>query len=238
MISTSNVADPGRRSPGTPAMAGDPDDAEGCGADGGADHRRAPRRRGDALTAAIFEATLAELADGGYAELTMERVAARARASKGSLYRRWASRAELVVDALQHARPHEIAAPDTGSVREDLLAFLRAIADKHDGASGEADRGMMVEVVRDPELMRVVRVRFIEPGIAMVLEILRRGAVRGVVRPAALTHRIASVGPSLLRQYFLIHGAPVPDSVLVEIVDDVLMPLVSVHGTGTDATPR
>jgi AcrR family transcriptional regulator len=231
MISTRNVADPGGRSPGTPVTAGDPDAAEECDADGtgdAGDHRRAPRRRGDALTTAIFEATLAELAEGGYAELTMERVAARAHASKGSLYRRWASRAELVVDALAHERPHEIPAPDTGSVREDLLAFLRAVAAKHDTASGEADRGMMVEVVRDPELMRVVRVRFIEPGIAMVLEILRRGAVRGVVRPAALTHRIAGVGPALLRQYFLIHGTPVPDSVLVEIVDDVLMPLVSV----------
>jgi AcrR family transcriptional regulator len=230
MISTSNVADPGGRSPSRSSEAGELDDAEGSEADG-TDHRRAPRRRGDALTAAIFDATVAELADGGYAELTMERVAARARASKGSLYRRWASRAELVVDALQHARPHEIPTPDTGSVREDLLAFLRSIAEKHEGASGEADRGMMVEVVRDPELMRVVRVRFIEPGIAMVLEILRRGAVRGVVRPAALTHRIASVGPALLRQHFLIHGAPVPDSVLVEIVDDVMMPLVSVHTT-------
>ncbi|WP_084210885.1 TetR/AcrR family transcriptional regulator [Pseudonocardia acaciae] len=224
MISTSDVADSGRGS--SPAVG--PDCIDHCAEDS-ADHRRAPRRRGDALTAAIFEATVAELSEGGYAELTMERVAARARASKGSLYRRWGSRAELVVDALQHTRPHDVPAPNTGSVREDLLAFLRAIAAIHDSTSGEANRGMMVEVVRDPELMRVIRVRFIEPGIANVLEILRRGVVRGTVRPTALTHRIAGVGLSLLRQYFLLHGAPVPDSVIVEIVDDVMMPLVSVR---------
>jgi AcrR family transcriptional regulator len=218
-----------------------PDGAEESGADDTADRRRSPRRRGDALTAAIFEATLAELAEGGYAQLAMERVAARARTSKGSLYRRWANRAELVVDALHYARSHEVPAPDTGSVREDLLAFLRAVAEMHGDASGEADRGMMAEVVRDPELMRVIRVRFIEPGIANVVEILRRGVVRGMVRPAALTHRIAGVGPSLLRQHLLVHGPPVPDSVIVEIVDDVLMPLVSVHNvarTRIDATRR
>jgi AcrR family transcriptional regulator len=223
------------------SRAGCPDGAEESGADDTADRRRSRRRRGDALTAAIFVATLAELAEGGYAQLAMERVAVRARTSKGSLYRRWANRAELVVDALHYARPHGVPAPDTGSVREDLLAFLRAIAEMHGDASGEAGRGMMAEVVRDPELMRVIRVRFIEPGIANVVEILRRGVVRGVVRPAALTHRIAGVGPSLLRQHFLMHGAPVPDSVLVEIVDDVLMPLVSVHNvarTHIDATRR
>jgi hypothetical protein len=56
--------------------------------------------------------------------------------------------------------------------------------------------------------------------------VLRRGAVRGEVRAAALTPRIASVGPDLLRQYFLVHPAPIPDRVLIEIVDDVIIPLI------------
>src|SRR5262249_60552442 len=62
------------------------------------DHRKGPRRRGDVLYSAIFEATLDELTDVGYAELRMERIASRARASKGSLYGRWSSRAELWAD--------------------------------------------------------------------------------------------------------------------------------------------
>lgn len=190
------------------------------------DHRRAPRRRGDALIEAIFEATLAELGEVGYAELTMERVASRAKASKGSLYRRWSSRIELVADAMAHRRPHDIELPDTGNVRDDLLGFLRQLTEIHDGPSGEATHGLMVEVIRHPELMKAVRLRFIDPAIAMALEILRRGAVRGEVRPTALTHRIASVGPSLLRQHFLLFGAPIPDSVIYEILDEVLMPLI------------
>jgi hypothetical protein len=92
---------------------------------------------------------------------------------------------------------------------------------------GEAVRGLLAESIRDPELNRMVRERFVEPGLAQALEVLRRGAVRGEVRPGALTPRIASVGPWLLRQHFMVYGAPVPDSVVVEIVDDILMPIIS-----------
>ena len=190
------------------------------------DHRKSPRRRGDALMAAIFEATIAELAENGYAELSMERVATRARASKGSLYRRWPSRAELVGDAMQYLRPHGVEAPDTGNVRDDLLGYLRSLAEVFNGGTGDAVRGLIAETIRDPELNRMVRIRFIDPGLAQVLDVLRKGAIRGEVRPTALTYRIASVGPNLLRQHFMVYGS-IPDSVVVELVDEVLMPLIS-----------
>ena len=190
-------------------------------------HRRRLRHRGNTVTSAIFEATLAELAEVGYSELSTARVASRAKVSKASLYRRWPNRAALVVDAMHHARLHHIEPPDTGSVREDLLGYLRAIADLLNGADGETTRALMVQSVRDPELMSVVRSRFIDPGIATVLDVLRRGAVRGEVRPNALTHRIASVGPGLLRQQYMFYGAPIPDEVVRELVDNVLMPLIT-----------
>ena len=190
------------------------------------DHRKGPRRRGDALYAAIFEATLEELTAVGYAELKMEHVANRARASKGSLYRRWSSRAELVADAVHHTIPGCGEAPDTGSVREDMLGGLRGFAKLLNGPSGEAVRGLMAETIRNPDLMEIIRIRFVEPGINVFLDVLRRGAVRGEVRPGALTHRIASVAPELLRQHFLAHRSPIPDQVLIEIVDEVIMPLV------------
>ncbi len=189
------------------------------------DHRKGPRRRGDVLYSAIFDATLDELTEVGYAELRMERIAARARASKGSLYRRWSSRAELVADAIYHAFPAKREPPDTGSVREDLLGCLRSFAGLLNGPSGEAIRGLMAETIRNPDLMDAIRIRLIDPGISGFLDILRRGAARGEVRPGALTLRIASVGPDLLRQHFLIYRS-IPDQVLTEIVDDVIMPLI------------
>ncbi|MDQ4010214.1 MAG: TetR/AcrR family transcriptional regulator [Actinomycetota bacterium] len=190
------------------------------------DHRKGPRRRGDALYTAIFEATLAELTAVGYAELKMEHVANRARASKGSLYRRWPGRAELVADAVHHTLPGCGEPPDTGSVREDILTCLRGFANLLNGASGEAVRGLMAETIRNPDLMEVIRIRFIDPSVSLLLDVLRRGAVRGEVRATALTPRIAGVGPDLLRQHFLVHRSPIPDQVLVEIVDDVIIPLI------------
>lgn len=190
------------------------------------DHRRGPRRRGDVLHAAIFEATLEELTAVGYAELKMEHVANRARASKGSLYRRWSSRAELVVDAVHYTIPSCAERPDTGSVREDLLGCLRGFAKLLNGPSGEAVRGLMAETMRNPDLMEAVRVRFIDPGVGLFLEVLRRGAARGEVRAGPITPRIASLGPDLLREHFMVHRTPIPDRVLIEIVDEVIIPLI------------
>jgi AcrR family transcriptional regulator len=190
------------------------------------DHRKGPRRRGDALCAAIFKATLEELKAVGYAELKMEHVANRARASKGSLYRRWPSRAELVVDAIHHSFPSHGVAPESGNVRDDLLGGLRKIAALLNSPSGEAIRGLMADTIRNPDLMEAVRVRFVDPGVGLFLEVLRRGAARGEVRAEALTPRFASLGPDLLRQYFMIHHSPIPERVLIEIVDEVVLPLV------------
>ena len=195
-------------------------------AETGHDHRKGPRRRGDALYAAIFDATLKELTTVGYAELKMEHVANRARASKGSLYRRWSSRAELVADAVHHTIPNCAERPDTGNVRDDLLGCLRGFARLLNGPSGEAVRGLMAETIRNPDLMEIIRIRFVEPGIDLALDVLRRGAARGEVRDTALTRRIASVGLDLLRQHFMVHHSPVPDRVLIEIVDEVVIPLI------------
>jgi AcrR family transcriptional regulator len=157
----------------------------------------------------------------------MERVACRARASKGSLYRRWPSRAELIGDAMQYNRPKLVEAPDTGNVRDDLLGLLRALARLADASDGEGVRGLLAEANRDPELTQMVQARFIEPAKAQAMEVLRRGCVRGEVRPSALTHQIAGVGPALVRQQFMVYGAPIPDSVVVEVVDDILMPIIA-----------
>jgi len=197
--------------------------SEGAGA---GDHRKAPRRRGEALHAAIYEATIAELTEVGYTQLTMEGVATRASASKGSLYRRWSSKAELVVDAVHHARSQPVLMADTGNVRDDILSFLDNFAAVLNGPSGEAIRGLMAETLRDRELLAVIRTRFIEPAHIQLMEALRRGVVRGEVRPGALTPLVASVAPSLLRQYITLNDTPIPRSALVEIVDQVIMPLV------------
>ena len=193
---------------------------------GGTDHRRRPRRRGAALEAAILDAVLAELTEVGYGQLSMERVAERAGAGKASLYRRWPSRVELVMDAVYHAFPDPAAPPDTGSLRGDLLAVVRGVAEQLAGPAGRALAGVLSDVLGDPELARQVRSHSRGSSQAGMREIARRGIARGEVDPAVVTERRLETGHALVRHHFLGHGAPIPDQVLVEIIDEVVLPLL------------
>ena len=206
------------------ALCDDPDDGSEEDAE---DFRRRPRRRGAELRMAIYQATVDELTENGYSELTMDRVAVRAKASKGSLYRRWGSKAELVVDAIKNLRDEYPAPPDTGDLRGELLAVHEMIAESLAGARGEGIRGLIAEVSRDPELVRAMRAELVDNSVPPMLEVLRRGVVRNEVRPGALTPLVARVGPSLIRQQLLMFGLPeLDEGFLEDVVDQVVLPMV------------
>ncbi|MFI9381608.1 TetR/AcrR family transcriptional regulator [Kutzneria sp. NPDC052558] len=190
------------------------------------DHRKGPRRRGDELNQAIFAAALDELTEVGYPRLTMERIAERARTSKASLYRRWAGRAELVMDAVMHQLPTVDDLPDTGELRGDLLTALRAMAVTLNSPVGTATRGMIAEISGDSDTVRQQRERFIERRNQLMVGIVRRAVARGEARAGALSPLVASVGPALIRDHFLSSGGPIPDSVIVDVVDHVVVPLI------------
>ncbi|HLM21688.1 MAG TPA: TetR/AcrR family transcriptional regulator [Propionibacteriaceae bacterium] len=189
------------------------------------DHRTLPRRRGDVLNSAIFEATLDELAEVGYTKLTMERVAARAGASKASVYRRWPSRMELVLDAVHHLAPDPTDTPDTGSLRGDALAFMRAAAKLLAGPGGEALRGLLGDALADPSRTLELRRHSRGTGHRIMQEIVQRAAARGEINSAAITPLRLDVAQAMLREQFLFHGPPIPDAVIVEIVDETVLPL-------------
>lgn len=189
------------------------------------DHRTLPRRRGDVLNSAIFEATLDELAEVGYTKLTMERVAARAGASKASVYRRWPSRMELVLDAVHHLAPDPTDTPDTGSLRGDALAFMRAAAKLLAGPGGEALRGLLGDALADPSRTLELRRHSRGTGHRIMQEIVQRAVARGEINSAAITPLRLDVAQAMLREQFLFHGPPIPDAVIVEIVDETVLPL-------------
>ncbi|GLX06162.1 TetR/AcrR family transcriptional regulator [Microbispora sp. NBRC 16548] len=191
------------------------------------DHRKLPRRRGEALNAAIFQATLDELAEAGYAGLTMERVAERARAGKASLYRRWPTRIELVMDAVYHVLPVPSSVPDTGSLRTDVLAALREAARLLSGPAGEAMRGLLSEALADEARAAAFRRRSHGLGRRVMQEITRRAVERGEIDASAVTPRRLDAGQALLRQHFLFAGPPIPDELIVQIVDEVVVPLLT-----------
>jgi AcrR family transcriptional regulator len=190
------------------------------------DHRTRPRRRGRDLDIAILEAAVAEIETYGYAALSMERVAERARASKASLYRRWPTKVELVLAAVHELLSDRTAAPETGSLRGDLLALLRSAAELLTGPAGTAIRGLVSDALRDRRLAAQLRDYTRGRSVAVMADIVRHAVERGELPSGMITVRQLDAGLSVMRFHFLIHGGPVPDQVIMEIVDEVMLPLL------------
>src|SRR2546428_9132727 len=92
-----------------------------------ASRARRGRPRSVVVDEAILSAAIDVLADVGYARLTMDDVATRARVGKASLYLRWPNKVSLVSEALRHRAAVAPPVPDTGTLRNDMRTFLRAL---------------------------------------------------------------------------------------------------------------
>jgi AcrR family transcriptional regulator len=144
--------------------------------------RRPGRPRSAAADASIVRATLELLLEGGYRGLTMEQVRARAGVGKATLYRRYGSKEELVAEAVRHLN-QPIPAPDTGSVREDILVVAHAVLEgaARAGAATFIPR-MLAEGAGDPEMHAIFYENLVAPRRAMMAEVLRNGIARGELR--------------------------------------------------------
>jgi len=182
------------------------------------------RRRGSELEDSILEAAWQELAETGYAKLTMEAVAARAHTGKQVLYRRWPNRARLVVAAMRHNTGSIVAdPPDTGTLRGDLLAVLDHMARRQRDIGSETLHGLMAESVDlDPEFPTVM--------LDMLRGILERAAARGEIPSVPSSARVITLPADLLRHEMLRGSRPVTTEVAVEIVDEVVLPLLRSAG--------
>jgi AcrR family transcriptional regulator len=190
------------------------------------------RRRGVVLEEAILRAAAEELAEVGYPGLTMDRVAKRAGTNKNAIYRRWPNRAALGVAAYRHLATSSVELPDTGELRGDALELLRRGNRTWSSPLGDVLRGLLAGIADDPELLAQVQERSADGGSAMWLTVLGRAVARGEARPEALHPRVATVAIVLLRNEFITRGVPsVSDDVLVEIVDEVYLPLVRGRGS-------
>jgi AcrR family transcriptional regulator len=187
------------------------------------------RRRGEQLESAILGAAWEQLSIVGYQALSMDRVAAKAGTSKAVLYRRWPNRAQLVLAALRWHRPMLSAAPpDTGSLRDDVLTLLRRVSAGVAEIGQETVFGLLDELSADPEGLAYLHAQ--HAGNEAMGAILRAAAKRGELRLERIPARVASLPVDLARHELLVRRAPVPGEVIVEIVDDVFLPLVrNVH---------
>lgn len=185
------------------------------------------RRRGAELEHAILDAAWAELNEVGYAGLTIEAVATRAGTSKPVIYRRWASRAELVLAAWGRQRPGPQVTPDTGSLRTDLIALFTRIARRADSILHEVMAGVMGEAFRHPEVAGLLRKRLETAPLGdVVRRIVERAVARGELPPVAMTSRATRLPLDLVRGESLFTGNPVSEETIAALVDDVYLPLL------------
>jgi AcrR family transcriptional regulator len=144
------------------------------------------RPRSERAHQAILDATNEILEERGFVDLTMDEVAQRAGVSKPTIYRRWPTKGMLVFEAFSADFLTRQPLPDTGSLRGDLLAALRAWIRVVKGTvTGRTLRGLIAEVQRDPELAEIWRERFIGPVRAHHRTMVDRGIDRGEVSQSA-----------------------------------------------------
>lgn len=184
------------------------------------------RRRGAALEDALLDAAWAELQAAGYAGLTMEAVADRAGTSRAVLYRRWRNRPELVLAVIRRHRPllsGEI--PDTGTLRGDVLALLRRMSSRLAEIGPETVYGLLGDYLSDAGMFARARDQLLSISAEVMETILKRAADRGEAR-AGVENRIATLPTALFRNELFLARTPPSEGTLVEIVDDVFLPLV------------
>lgn len=192
------------------------------------DHRGQPRRRGDQLVQAIYDAALAELAENGYAAATMDVIAQRARTGKASLYRRWPTRVDLIMDAIRSRMPTDDSMIDTGSLRTDLIAVFEGVKAELAGPVGIGIRGVLAESLGDEENRVPLLHHSRGSAMGVFRAIINRAAERGEVDASTISDRRLGVGPSILRYELLLSDGQVD---VTELVDEVVLPLFTAGPT-------
>jgi len=185
-----------------------------------------PRIEGD-RERQIFTAALELVGETGYDRLTLDAVAARARASKATLYRRWSSKADLVLDALSCLESSPcVELPDTGSLRGDLLA-LAAAKGMFEPERAEVLCGLATAMFRDPELRASMAQRFVDPRDDRMQALLERARDRGELRGDADVGLLCTVMPAMvLFQLTFQTPGELPPGYIQSVIDQVLFPAV------------
>jgi AcrR family transcriptional regulator len=201
------------------------------GPDSAESRNEGTRRRGQILEDAILEGAWQELTEAGYNRLTMEGVAARAKTNKAVIYRRYSTKAKLVVAAIHKfiipLIPKKV--PDTGNLRDDVFAYLQGFAKPLQLVGVETIHGLLADHISKELIASLPVIRRREPESELtkrMLTILKNAEKRGEVKLEKIKPRIISLPFDLFRYELLITQEPITEETLIEIVDDIFMPLV------------
>jgi AcrR family transcriptional regulator len=189
------------------------------------DHGHSPW---SAREAELLAVTLRLLQEHGYDRLTVDAVAASARASKATIYRRWPTKAELVLAAfIEGTRPVAVM-PHTGTLRGDLLQVAETIR-AHVNAHAGTIRAVLVETSRSAELNAMMQKQFLDQRKALMKDVLAQAVDRGEIKASAITEDLWDVLPGYLIYRTVLSGRSPSRRTVQDLVDNVILPSLTRH---------
>ena len=176
----------------------------------------------------LLVVTLQLLQEHGYDRLTLDAVAAGARASKATVYRRWPSKAELVLAAFIEGCRQIAVHPDTGTLRGDLLQLGHVISQQSHEQAGII-RAVLVEISRHPALHDAMQSEFLDQRKALLHEVLRDAVLRGEIDDAAISDELWDLLPGYLIFRSIMPNRPPTEQTVEALIDEVIIPSLTRH---------
>ena len=173
----------------------------------------------------ILDAALVLLCRVGYDRLTMDAVAAEAKASKATLYRRWTSKPSMVVDAILRSK-EALQAPevDTGSLREDLVQMACGHGGLTDTRSAEIMAGLVTALHHDPDFAVEFRTRVLGPKIEIGRRVFERARARGEITADLDLDLLSSALAGIILHRSFVLGLPADEKTVAQVVDEIIIP--------------
>ena len=187
------------------------------------------RKRDHTRDPEILDAALEVLAETGYDGMTIDMVAARAKAGKATLYRRWASKGELVIDAVACMKQADLSPenlPDTGSLRGDLVAMIKPHTLEESERKLRVMAGLMSLLASNPDLAEAAHAAIVEPRLAINRLFLQRAIDRGEISAETNIELIASISQSMASYRLLMLRKPMTRDFALSVLDNVILPAV------------
>jgi AcrR family transcriptional regulator len=187
----------------------------------------ATRRRGAELEAAVLDAAWGILSERGYGALTYEALAQQAKTAKQVIYRRWPTKRELLFALLErHGTLLPSIRVDTGSLRDDVLTLMRNSNSRINDLTAIFSGLIGTHFDEVEATPRELRAALFGNRANAVEAALERAVARGEIGVGEIPPRVVALPYDLYRHEAVMSLASMPDDVLVEIVDQVWLPLV------------
>jgi len=190
------------------------------------------RKRDHTRDPEILDAALDVLAETGYDGMTIDMVATRAKAGKATLYRRWASKPDLVLDAVACMKSNDIDyddLPDTGTLRGDLIAMIKPPSIRDAERKMKVMAGIVSMLAGNPELAETARQALIEPRAIANRILFQRAIDRGEIAADVDIELLCTIGPSMVAYRTLMLRKPVDREFLIANIDNVILPAAGVR---------